>query len=71
QDFNQKLQILIENRSLRKTMGDHARNSVQQYGWEQAIQNLVEIWQQAINKQLTVNSQLLTEDTQQLASLQR
>ena len=31
-------------------MGDRARNSVRAYSWEQAIENLVDIWQQEIQK---------------------
>ena len=53
QDFNQKLKLLIEDQSLRISMGDRARGSVRQYSWEQAIQNLVAIWQQAINDKTT------------------
>ena len=57
-DLINKLQTLIENESLRQEMGDRARNSVQAYSWEQAIENLVNIWQSAINnQQSTVNSQ--------------
>jgi glycosyltransferase involved in cell wall biosynthesis len=48
QDFNRQLKKLIENESLRQTMGDRAYVSIQQYSWEQAIQNLVDIWQETI-----------------------
>lgn len=53
QDFCRQLKTLIENEPLRREMGDRARKSIQQYSWSQAIQNLVDIWQEAINKQLT------------------
>ncbi len=59
-DFIDKLQTLIENESLRQEMGDRARNSVRAYSWEQAIENLVNIWQKQISQQSTVNSQQLT-----------
>lgn len=60
QDFTQKLQLLIENQSLRTAMGDRAKNLVQQFSWEQAVTNLLAIWQQAIKNQSAVNSQQLT-----------
>ena len=49
-DFIDKLQTLIENESLRQEMGDRARNSVRAYSWEQAIENLVALWQEEIQK---------------------
>ena len=55
-DFTRKLKILIENPSLRKEMGDRAYHSIQAYSWEQAIQNLVNVWQEAIDKQLPMNN---------------
>lgn len=48
-DFINKLQTLIENESLRQEMGARARNSVKAYSWEQAIENLVNIWQSTVN----------------------
>ena len=65
-DFIDKLQTLIENESLRQEMGDRARNSVRAYSWEQAIENLVNIWQKQISQQSTVNSQQSTANSQQL-----
>jgi len=49
-DFMHKLQQLVENSTLREQMGDRARNSIQAYSWEQAIQNLVNVWQEAISQ---------------------
>ncbi|MEL6502358.1 MAG: glycosyltransferase, partial [Cyanobacteria bacterium J06623_1] len=68
QDFTQKLQLLIENQSLRTAMGDRAKNSVQRFSWDQAVTNLLAIWQQAINsRQSSVTSQPhLREESQQL-----
>ncbi len=59
-DFTSKLKILIENPSLRKEMGDRAHDSIQAYSWEQAIQNLVNVWQEAINKQLSMTNEQFT-----------
>ena len=67
QDFIAKLQTLIENDSLRQSMGDRASAAVEEYGWSQTIGNLVDIWQEAIN-QSTVNSQQLTINSQQLTA---
>lgn len=61
-DFTRKLKILIENSSLRKEMGDRARNSIQAYSWEQAIRNLVDVWQEQIGDQLSVTSDQLTNN---------
>ncbi|HEY9770712.1 MAG TPA: glycosyltransferase family 4 protein [Coleofasciculaceae cyanobacterium] len=54
-DFSSKLQLLIENNRLRQEMGDLARISVKEYSWTQAVQNLVDIWQEAIADRLTTN----------------
>ena len=56
-DFAHKLKILVEDANLRQKMGDRALNSVQAYSWSQAIQNLLDAWQQAIdNYPLPVNA---------------
>ncbi len=47
-DFISKLKTLINNSSLRQTMGIKAKESVAKYSWEQATQNLLKIWQQQI-----------------------
>lgn len=43
-DFVEKLQLLIENSELRQRMGQQARDWVQPYGWDQAVDRLVDIW---------------------------
>lgn len=48
QDFVRKLKTLIENDSLRQKMGDRALDSIEEYSWDNAIQNLVAIWHKAI-----------------------
>ena len=48
-DFTHKLKILVDNGSLRQAMGDRAVASVEEHGWTQAIENLVDIWQEAID----------------------
>ena len=50
QDFASKLKLLIENNRLRQEMGDRAQISIKEYSWSQAVQNLVDIWQEAIHK---------------------
>ena len=49
QDFLDKLKILIENDSLRQSMGDRALTSVEEYDWDRGIENLVNIWQKQID----------------------
>lgn len=43
-DFVEKLRSLIENPALRRQMGRQARDWVQPYGWEQAVDRLVHLW---------------------------
>ena len=64
QDFIHKLKTLIEDHSLRQAMGDRASTSVDQYSWENAIHNLVNIWQEAIN-QGTRNKEQVTRNKEQ------
>jgi len=59
-DFTNKLKTLIENSALSQQMGQRAKLSVQEYGWEKSIQNLVNIWQEAIDKQLMIDDQQLS-----------
>lgn len=50
QDFINKLNLLIENKSLRETMGANGYEYVRQYNWNYTINNLVKIWQKQINQ---------------------
>ena len=50
-DFTAKLKILIENPVLRQEMGERGRKLVlANYTWEQTVQNLINIWQQRIER---------------------
>ena len=49
-DFIGKLKLLLENPNLRQQMGKNAQISVREYSWEHSIQNLVNIWHQAISE---------------------
>ena len=49
QNFISKVQTSIENNDLRQKMGDRASTSVEEYGWSQVIENLVNIWQEQID----------------------
>ncbi|MEL6441834.1 MAG: glycosyltransferase [Cyanobacteria bacterium J06621_8] len=60
QDFVSQLKTLIEDHKLRQAMGDRAFTSVDEYSWENAIQNLVRIWQEAITHSETNINQPLT-----------
>lgn len=59
-DFTNKLETLIENKPLRQRMGQRAKLSVQDYSWENSVQNLVNIWQEEIDKKLIINEQQLS-----------
>ncbi len=58
-DFINKLKTLVENANLREQMGQQAKHSVKEYSWENSIQNLVNIWQEQIDEQLTVDNENL------------
>ena len=47
-NFQEKLEILIRDRSLRSLMGTKAKKIAQQSSWQQTTANLIEIWLQAI-----------------------
>ncbi len=51
-DFINKLKILVENANLRQQMGQQAKLSVKEYSWENSIRNLVNIWQEVIDRPL-------------------
>ncbi|GAB4471804.1 MAG: glycosyltransferase family 1 protein [Elainellaceae cyanobacterium] len=49
-DFVEKLQFLVENPELRQQMGQQARDWVQPYGWAQAVDRLVSLWNSHLQK---------------------
>jgi glycosyltransferase involved in cell wall biosynthesis len=59
-DFTHKIKTLIENAALRQEMGLKAKISIQESGWEQSIRNLVNIWQEASDQQITIDDQRLS-----------
>ena len=66
QNFIDKLKILIENDSLRQSMGDRASTSVEEYGWSQVIENLVNIWQEQIDNYASKSDRVVS--TKQLTT---
>jgi len=68
-DFANKLEQLVTNSTLRQQMGNRASNSIQAYSWDQAIQNLVELWQQQINQKLSINNDQLSVNSNQLSTV--
>lgn len=52
-DFCHKLKKLIENESLRQQMGEKGKISVQELSWQHSIRNLVNIWEEMIERPLT------------------
>lgn len=58
-NFTSKLKLLVENSALRQKMGERAKISVQGYSWDRSIQNLVNIWQEEIDKQSMISEQQL------------
>lgn len=49
-DFVQKLKMLVENPELRTEMGRRARATVADCSWDAAVQNLLKIWTDCIDK---------------------
>ena len=49
-DFIAKLELLIKDKSLRDSMGAKAKEIATQWSWQQATNNLIEIWWQEIEK---------------------
>lgn len=47
-DFIKKLKILIDNPALRQAMGDKGTLSVAEYSWDNAVKNLLKIWEEQI-----------------------
>lgn len=47
-DFLAKLELLINQKSLRDSMGERAKETATQWSWQQTTSNLIEIWSQAI-----------------------
>jgi glycosyltransferase involved in cell wall biosynthesis len=48
-DFVQKLTCLIQEKDLRETMGQYAKEGIADYSWDHTVKNLVEVWQEQIN----------------------
>ncbi len=55
QDFLKKVEILINNSTLREKMGTNAREYVIKYNWDNAVQNLLNIWQEQITNNNLIN----------------
>ena len=49
-DFISKLKILVKNPNLRQAMGEKGKKCVSKYSWDETVRNLVEIWQDLIDK---------------------
>ena len=49
-DFINKLELLIENKPLRDSMGVKAKETAAQWNWQQTTNNLIQIWSQEIEK---------------------
>ena len=56
QDFIDKLTLLIEDSSLRQSMGNKAKELSLQWSWSKSVNNLVEIWSQEIERSLFVKN---------------
>ncbi len=50
EDFVAKLKFLIENPAIRQEMGLFGRGYAAQYNWDNAVENLLQIWQKQISQ---------------------
>ena len=48
ESFCEKLKLLIEDSNLRKRMGRNGREAITKYSWDNAVSNLVKVWQEQI-----------------------
>ena len=48
ESFCEKLKLLIEDSNLRKEMGINGKEVITKYSWDNAVSNLVKIWQEQI-----------------------
>ena len=48
ESFCDKLKLLIEDTNLRREIGINARETIAKYSWDNAVANLVQIWQEQI-----------------------
>ena len=55
-DFIDKLTLLIQDSSLRNSMGVKAKELSRQWNWKKSVDNLVEIWSGEIERSLFVNN---------------
>jgi glycosyltransferase involved in cell wall biosynthesis len=55
-DFINKLKLLIGDRALRKTIGERAKDYITEYSWDNAVNNLLKIWERQIAKKNRINS---------------
>lgn len=49
-DFINKLKLLIDNSTMRQAMGAKGREYVTKYSWNNAVENLLKIWEEQIAK---------------------
>ncbi|HEY9864063.1 MAG TPA: glycosyltransferase [Candidatus Obscuribacterales bacterium] len=56
EDFTHKLKQLIEDPLFRKTLGNRGIESVGNYSWDVVIKNLVDIWEQKLDKAHQISS---------------
>ena len=61
QEFVGKFKTLIENDSLRQKMGDRALDSIDEYSWNNAIQNLINVWQKAIDRRSSKSDRVVSD----------
>ena len=55
EDFAEKLKQFIENSDLRKQMGFNGLCCVEDYSWDQTVENLVKIWEAQITKKKQIH----------------
>jgi len=60
-DFVRKLKTLTENRELRQEMGRNGRQCVANYSWDDAVRNLVGVWEEQIAKNAQMSRKVFGE----------
>lgn len=56
-DFIQKCALLIQDKTLRETLGGNARTYAEYFSWELCVSRLLKIWNESAHAQTTINEE--------------
>ena len=62
-DLAAKIELLLSNTELRKTMGEHARETAEKLSWDRVAQKTLEVYNSVLNREGRVIQQLTCPET--------